>query len=274
MINLLGKGLALLQVGLSVMLMGFALALYFNAVDFGWEQPARYWHEAKGKKGDNLLVPSAFDKREAAMRKLLRIKRDELARLGTLQDNYAGLAMILGTNHLQGKQQLEQLENGEGKEIKGFTFSETGALVLSPAEFGMPVLGKPVPGVSLSYAGYLAKLKDVDARIEAIQANMDELLKKEAVVTARLSGKMNKDGKQTVDRSGNVIEPGLHYLLESQFQTQRELLKEIEYVQPLWVKELVDSQLVLNRRDNLLRRLEELGDKRYLSQSEFLKKLP
>ena len=54
---------------------------------------------------------------------------------------------------------------------------------------------------------------------------------------------------------------------------QTELKKEMEYLQPLWVKELVDSQLLVSRREILLRRLEELGARGYMTQSEFLKKL-
>jgi hypothetical protein len=276
MINHLGKILALLVVGLSLVLMTLALAIYLNAVDFGWEQPARYFREAKGKKGDNLLVPSLFDKREAAMRKLVRIKRDELARLGNLQDNWAAVAMILGKNHLAGQELLDQLAKGEGElKIKALKYNENGELAViaeSNPELAFPALETEMPGIKMSYAGYLAKLKDLDDQIKEKQENTDDLLKKEKDVTARLSGKMDKDGKQVVDKSGSVIEPGWFYLLEAEYQAQRELLRELEYVQPLWVKELVDSQQVLARRDSLLRRLEELGDKGYPSQSEFLKR--
>jgi len=270
MINLFGKSLAFLQVGLSVMLMALALALYLDAVDFGWEQPARSWHEAKGKKGDNLLVPSLFDKREATMRMLARAKRDELARLGNAQDYQASIAMVLGGNHLKGEDILDQLENGAGTlEIKRVKLNDSGAL----ADVAFPALETPVPGINMSYAGYQAKLKDLDARIDQKQAGTDDLLKKELDVTRRLGGKMDKDGKQVLDKSGSVIEPGWYYLIEAEYQAQRELQKELEFVQPLWVKEVVDAQGVLTRRDSLMRRLEELGDKGYLTQSEFLKKL-
>jgi len=60
MMNILGKGLALTHVALSLVLMTVALAMYFNAVDFGWKQPARYYRDITGKtqKADNLLIPS------------------------------------------------------------------------------------------------------------------------------------------------------------------------------------------------------------------------
>jgi hypothetical protein len=276
MINLLGKGLAVAQVALSVMLMALALALYLNAVDFGWEQPARYFHEAKGKKGDNLLVPSQIDKREAAMRQLVRVKRDELTRVGTLQDNQSAVALLLGLNHLEGTNALDKLENADGPwDVKTVKFKDTGEMVVntdSHPELGFPALEAAVPGINMSYAGYLAKLKSADERIEQKQTSVDDLLKKEKAVTDRLSGKIDKDGKAEVDKSGSVIEPGWRYLLDAEYLTQRELLKELEHVQPLWVKEYMDSQIVLARRDSLMRRLEELGDTGYLSQSEFLKR--
>jgi hypothetical protein len=276
MINNLGKTLALVFVGLSVMLMAMAIALYFNAVDFGWESPERYFHEAKGKKGDNLLVPSLFDKREAAMRQLVRVKRDELVRLGNLQDHQANVAMILGNHHLKGRAILDELDSGDGAiKVAKAKYNEAGGLALhpeNPPELGFPMLDTPVPGVNMSQAAYLAKLKDVDARIEEKQTALGELLKKENEASERLGGRMDKDGKQTVDKAGNVLEPGWYYLLEKEYQTQQELLKEIEHVQPLWANELLDSQQVLALRDRLLRRLEQLGDKGYLSQSEFVRK--
>ena len=100
MMNNLGKGLALLQTGFSIMLMALALALYFNAVDFGWEMPARYWREAKGKKDDNLLIPSVLDKREAAVRQLVRVEHDELIRLGRAQSDLGKMEKFLADNHL------------------------------------------------------------------------------------------------------------------------------------------------------------------------------
>jgi hypothetical protein len=277
MINNLGKSLVLLQVALSVMLLALAVAIYFNAVDFGWEQPTRLWHEAKGGKGNNLLIPSMFDKREAAMRHLVRIKRDELTRVSNQQDNYVNVGTILAKNHLLGKEALDKLEGGEGDlDIKAVKYSEKGEMQRhpeNPAELGFPELDAPMPGIKMSHASYQAKLKDLNSSIEQTQASTKELLNKEEAVTVRLSGKLDKDGKPAVDKSGAVIEPGWYYLLEKEYQTQRELLKELEYVEPLRVKEISDAQLALNRRDSLLRRLNELGDTGYLTQSEFLKKL-
>ena len=81
-----------------------------------------------------------------------------------------------------------------------------------------------------------------------------------------------KEGKP-VKLNGAVKQPGWYYLMEAEAKAQTELKKELQYLQPLWVKELVDSQLLVSRREILLRRLEELGARGYMTQSEFLKKL-
>ena len=50
MIDMIGKGLALAHVGLSIMLMAFAAALYANAVDYGWKKPQRAYIETEVSK--------------------------------------------------------------------------------------------------------------------------------------------------------------------------------------------------------------------------------
>src|SRR5262249_2413334 len=129
-----------------------------------------------------------------------------------------------------------------------------------------------VPGVNRSYATYLAELKKVDERIAAVQDKTAEILKKEEVLTDRLIGELEKGGKPARDKSGSVLRPGWDYLIEQEAQAPRELKKELDYVQPLWVKELVDAQQLISRRETLLRRLNELGDRSYLTQSEFMRK--
>jgi hypothetical protein len=282
MINIFGKGLVFIQVGLSIVLMTVALALYLNAVDLGWDKPARYWREVKGKKGENLLEPSLFDKREAAFRKVVRVTRDELIRLNTIQENHAKFGMILADNRLKGEEVLDKLQKGEGKiDVLDIAIDAQGALKRQPQvglPLGFPMLETKVPNVNLSYAGYLAKLKEVDDRIAAVQENTGELLKKEKALSARLTGELGEDGKPVVDRTtGSVKQPGWYYLLEAQSKTQKELLKEMDYLQPILVNTLVDASLVLSRRDSLLGRLRELAakgadTKDIDTQSQFSKK--
>jgi hypothetical protein len=276
MINFLGKSIALVHVGLSLALMGLASALYFKAVDLGWKEPLRYYRDTPATKGQNLLVASLFDKREAAVRQYARFKQLLLVSLGRSEKDYADSEMFLGNNHLRGEAEIARLENGDGKlDILDFKYGDGGSLLLdTPAgrPLGFPVLDAPVPGVDHSYTGYLALLKATDERIRDAQEKTKDLIGKEKLVTDRLIGEMDAGGVQTTDKSGNVTKPGWYYLIEAESKSQRQVLKEIDYVRPLWLKELADAQLVIGRRESLLRRLQELGDKETMSQSEFLRK--
>jgi len=205
-----------------------------------------------------------------------RLKWDSLLRLGNAQASFAEVEPFLGDNHLKGEAELARLENGPGTfEIKDIKFDEQGFMALEPGtsrQLGFPVLDTPVPGINKSYSTYLEDLTELDARIVAAQKETEKTLKKEAALTIRMIGEVDKDGKPQ-RQNGAVVKPGWYYLLEAEAKAQAELKKELEYLQPLWVKELVDSQGLLSRREILLRRLEELGDRGYLTQSEFLKKL-
>src|SRR5438128_406844 len=155
MIDILGKGLALVHVGLSVMLMAFAAALYANAVDFGWKKPQRVYIEAEART-DNQAVPSHLDKREAAMRKVARLKWEALLRLGNAQASFIEVEPFLGDNHLKADAELAKLENGPGTfEIRDIKYDDQGFLALESGttrQLGFPVLDTPVPGINKSYS--------------------------------------------------------------------------------------------------------------------------
>ncbi len=261
MMNMLGKGLALLHVMLSIMLMGLALALYFNAVDFGWEQPARYWRETKARKDDNLLIPSVLDKREAAMRQLVRNEHDELQRLGHVQRDLGKIEKILADNHLEGTGALDILDNGENTfTINDVKFDGDGKVVLDQTiypQYGPPKLDVAVPGINRSYKGYLEQLDEQKKLIDTVLEKTKKLQENIKKVTERLTGELDENA------------PGWYVLLENEVRTQNQLEKEKAYLQPLWAKELADAAGVLVRRDRLLERLRELGDTGYLSQSQF-----
>jgi hypothetical protein len=278
-INLIGKTLAVIFVGLSIMLMTFAAALWFNAVDLGWKQPARVYHESESRKpGELVAVAGRFDKHEAAIRKLIRLKQDALLRLGNAQASYVEVEPYLGQNRLKGDAELARLETGPGDkiDIRDFKLDEnTGALLTEPGtsrQLGFPLLETVVPNISAPYNSYLAKLREIDLSIDSVQNETTELIAKEKEKTDLLIGEVDKDGNSRRE-NGAVTKPGWYYLTEAEIQTQKQLQKELEYIQPLWVKELVDAQLLVSRRDVLMRRLNELGARDYLSQSEFLKKL-
>jgi hypothetical protein len=277
MINNLGKLLALVHVGLSLMLMAVALALYFNAVDFGWEQPARYWREAKGRKDDNLLLPSLLDKREAAVRELVRLEREELTRLGQRQESLARIERILADNHLESDKVLEDLETGENTfPIRDVKFDSEGKVVLDPkghAQYGMPALDTVVAEINRSYKGYQQELEKSERLIADVNNKTQDLQNKLKALTERLTGEVDDKGQPLRDASGSVKEPGWYYLLENEVHTQKSLQQERDYLEPLREKELNDADRVLSQRESLLRRLQELGDTGYLSQSQFLTEL-
>jgi hypothetical protein len=284
MINLLGKGAAVVQVGLSFVLMALAVGIYTNAIDLGWKQPLRYYRD-DGKKGPNLLVASLFDRREATVRMFARFRRDQLVNVSRAEAGLSEIEMYLALNHLRGESELARLDPpadqqnaaGEKLQIFDFKYSDSGFVELEPGtsrQLGFPVLSVPVPKVDRSIVGYQAQIKDVDQRIQDAQAKADVLMAGQKEITDRMTGELDKkSGAPLTDKSGSVVRPGWYYLIEAEAKAQRDMRKEAEYLQPLWVKELADAQLVVQRRDRLLRRLQELGDRSYLTQSEFLRKL-
>jgi hypothetical protein len=277
MINLLGKTLALTFGGLAIMLMIFAAALYFNAVDIGWKQPARVYRETDTRKpGDLGAVAGGFDKRDAAARQLIRIKFDALARLGSAQASFLEVEPYLGDNRLKGDAVLEKLYSApEALVIRDLKVEDNGMLAFEPGtnrQLGFPVLEPPIKEVTKSFKSYLVDLDAVNKKLLQVLGETADVLHKEKDLTDRMIGEIDQDGKSKRE-NGAVVRPGWYYLLEAEATAQTELKREIEYVQPLWTKELVDAQGLVNRRDVLLRRLNELGDKGYLSQSEYLRKI-
>ena len=204
-------------------------------------------------------------------------RQDELRRLATTQSNLARIDGILGENHLAGAAALDKLEKGTGSfKVQDVKYDGNSGLVLKPGghpQLGFPSLDSEVAGLDTSYFEYSKKLAELDKEIQAIHAATEELIAKEKEITERLLGEVDKDGHPIRDKSGTVLQPGWRYLLEAEYQMQRDLQRELEYVEPLWLKELVDAQQVRSRRDTLVRRLNELvGPQGYLSESEFLRK--
>jgi hypothetical protein len=280
MINFLGKSLAFVHVSLSILLLGFAFAIYLNPVDFGWKEPRRFWNDQPNKKEENLLLASEFDKAEAAVRKMARFRDEELYQLGVAEEKLAAVEPWLGKNHIKGMDLLEKLESGKGAfNIDEVQFNEKGNLVLEndgPDKLGFPQLAavkREIP-INMSFAGYLVQLRKLDADIDKVQTVMKDLVAKEVTITLRLIGDTAPDGTPRRHTDGSIIRPGWHYLIELEMDAQQQLKKELEYLQPLWVKELVDAQLLVGRRDLLLQRLAELGQvegKAFLSRYDYPK---
>ena len=214
-----------------------------------------------------------MDKREAAVRQLVRVEHDELIRLGHAERDLGQIEKILGDNHLEGEGVLDNLENGENTfAIKDVKFDGDGKLVLDPNRhplYGPPSLEVVVPGINRSYKGYLQELDQQEKLIVAVNSKTAELQEKVKKLTEQLTGELDENAQPARDPSGTVKEPGWYYVLENESQAQNQLKKEKAHLEPLWAKELADSASVLTRRDRLLDRLRELGDTGYLSQSQF-----
>jgi hypothetical protein len=281
MINHIGKGLAVVHVGLSIVLMAFAGALYAGAVDFGWKEPRRFFRDPPNKsKDENLLIASDLDKAQATVNKLLWFKSEELYNLGQAQQRLARVEPWLGKNHVRGMDILDNLDHGPGTfEIDDLQYNDKGRLVLdkdAPRGLGFPELGPPQVkreyNINKSYATYLAELRKLEGEIDKVQTDIVDIEKKQEKITERLIGDTLPDGKPNRHKDGSIVLPGWYYLLEVEKEAHRQLQKELDYLQPLWVQELVNAQLLVGRRDLLLQRLQELGAKGYMSQSEFQKK--
>jgi hypothetical protein len=302
MMNLIGKSLALVHVGLSFCLMGLAAVMYLTGYDLGWKEPQRYYNDPPGKKDENLLTPSELDKAEAAMRKLANIREEELFQLGTAQVKLATVEPWLGKNHVRGIDVLAKLEGldalgksdiGKGTfEIDDLVFDPKNALVVEEdgpevngVKLGFPKMEQPLVKrgfvINKSYLAYLFELRSdsddpekrgLEEKISDEQGSLKKILTAEEAISRRLIGEMAPDGTPLRNKDGSIKLPGWHYLIELEIAQQKELKKEIEYLRPLWLKELVDAQLVVARRDLLLQRLHELNDHGYMKQSEFLSK--
>jgi hypothetical protein len=273
----LGKALALVFVGLAIMLMIFAAALWFNAVDLGWKQPPRVYRETDTRKPGELgAVAGNFDKHDAAVRKLVRIKQDALVQLGSTQASLQEVEPYLGDNRLRGDALLAKLyDSPEALVIRDWKFDDNGALALEPGtsrQLGFPVLETPIKEITKSFKAYSEELKAVNDKLLAIMVETDKVLSKEKDLTDRMIGEVDASGKTKIE-NGAVVKPGWYYLVDAEAKAQMELKKELKYIEPLWTKELVDAQGLVNRREVLLRRLNELGDRGYLSQSEYLRKI-
>jgi hypothetical protein len=203
-----------------------------------------------------------------------------LYHLGVAEEKLAVIEPWLGKNHIKGMDLLEKLESGKGAfNIDEVQFNEKGNLVLgndAPDKLGFPQLAgvnREIP-INMSFAGYLVQLRKLDADIDKVQTAMKDLVAKEVTITLRLIGDTAPDGKERRHPDGSIIRPGWHYLIELEMDAQQQLKKELEYLQPLWVKELVDAQLLVGRRDLLLQRLAELGQvegKAFLSRYDYPK---
>jgi hypothetical protein len=279
--NYLGKTLVLLNLLLAVFFVTWATGIYMHKVDWGWKDPRKYL--------DTDRVPSEIDKRVALLQEALsdrdraldeesaknRKPEDYYKALQTNQTNAGGVAAaandlafyqyLLWRNHLWYNDQLALLQSSPDKIDVRRIKDNKGVIDISSDEksLGQPVFGakvtytdvdelkgNKVKDVNKSYDRYRGDLKDVLDAIDTSVAATKSWIQKQQELTSRLNG--------TQDEAGKTVKVGLYRLLDHEFELQQQLRKEMVYLRPLWVRELVDAQLLLERYQGLLERKMEL----------------
>jgi hypothetical protein len=256
MINNVGKALVLLLLLLSSFFAVWAGAIYTQRVDWGWKDPR--------KEFDGDRIPSEIDKRTALINELLPIRDQEDQALDGAKKGPASLIgmvvteeMILAENHGWYDKMLASLESAPGKvDILQIKYDKNGVVLDNMAR---PVLEKPatftdadkkITPLDKSYVGYRADLKKTLGDMDTVTKGIEKWINDQKGLTIKLNG--------TKDEAGKEVDPGLYDLLTRETAIQEELKKETAYLRPLWVRELVDAQLLLQRQEGLRARLAEL----------------
>ena len=251
--NFIGKTFVLINFALSFVFLGWALLIFTNQVDWGWKDP---------RKDLDLRVPSEIDKRTAALKEALRTRDRLLADLKTHRDLYDLYNPRLYLNHLWYNGELKRLQSEPGEiEVLEVKMEKNALATLDPKELGRPVLENKVTytdpmkkavEVTKSYDTYYAEWQALQVEVDKVTVNINKLVEDQRKLTVLLNGKKDDTDKD------KVLEPGLYNLLEAEGATQQRLKAETTYLRPLWVRELVDAQLLVERRRLLQARLAEL----------------
>jgi hypothetical protein len=242
MINNLGKGLVLFTVAASFLFLAWAVAVFTQTVDWGWKDPRKELGER---------VPSEIDKRIAAVKEALRFKARAEAGAKNAQESLAIAEQDFPRNVLSYQAKLNALRTAPGKiKVEPLKLDKGVLARTDQRATAGPVYEGVVPGAEKSVAGYFADLKKVQLALDAATAQIKELTEKEKGLTETLNG--------LKDETGKAVKVGMYELVEKEKKTQEQVKAETEYLQPLWVRELVDAQLLIARMGRLNQRLEEL----------------
>jgi hypothetical protein len=249
MTTTLGKILVLVTTALSWTLAVLVFGAYTQAIDWGWRDPR--------KDIEKKPIPSEKAKREqlvnAARASALRAQaglNQARARLHAVREQYP-------KNHLWYDATLRELRAGDNKKpftVRELEVDKAGRMVLDPSVIGMPKLGPPVPGLTMPELKLRAELQSLQGQMDVEMAALQKLDKEQKAITLRLS--------PLKDAQGQIVRKGLDDLAEVEAQTQSRLREEMSRLRPGWTRELAEAQLLLERRDSLRRRLDELQQKR------------
>ncbi|MBM4071846.1 MAG: hypothetical protein FJ271_23415 [Planctomycetes bacterium] len=238
MMNRLGKLLVLVNLAMSLLFLALALAIFFQAIDWGWK-------EARKELGSR--VASEIDKRSAAVVGAYRTVALLAPGLKNSQDSLAETEPFLGNNHLWYREQLKQLQSADKdivvKEIK-FNEKEGAPVVDGPKgkRRGKPVFDEPIPDITKSYASYVRDLDMKQKEIDDSDADIRKLVEEERQLTLKLNGTADKD------KAGKL---GLYALLEKEADAQANIYSEKEYLERLLANVQLEHDLYIGRQRQL-----------------------
>jgi hypothetical protein len=259
--NYLGKGLVFLNLLVSLFLFTWSGTIYLQAVDWGWKDPRQ--------RLDGELVASEIDKRTALIKELLRLQSRADLRLTDTSDpktqqllpglitTWISYQRLLAANHLWYQEKLAELASAPGNiQVLYPKYDKIGGLALDAA--GRPIFDRPAtlrtPTGEVKLEKSYAVLRNERAKllkeIDQVQVNIRQWVEKQKELTVKLNG--------TQDAAGKEILPGLYALLARENDIQSRLKEEKNYLEPLWINELVNAQLLLERQASLRVRLAEL----------------
>jgi hypothetical protein len=248
MMNYLGKGLVLVNLAASLILMSWSMAVYFQKIDWGWSEPRKV---LEGR------VPAEIDKRVAAVHEYLKTVGLLVTDLHAAQASLAQIEPSFAVNHVYYLKELDTLRNSPNPVVVKDLLFKNGALVLDPnTPVGVPKMGPVIPELTKSEHQYQLVLKNLERKISEVNRELDAVLEKQKELTVKLNGK---------DDTGKVVKVGLYGLLEREHQAQEKLREEREYVQPLWTEAMEELEVYQERHEALKRNLERLKKSRRAS---------
>jgi hypothetical protein len=220
-----GKGMVLAVVGLSLLFCGYAVTVYANHI----------YHDQELKERDKTLQQLAGDRQLATY--VWNQARTEQGRA----EKY------LAANEWWFTQELAKARSGANYDIKDLKREANGDYTTD--EMGLPVRGNVIS--DKTYDGYLQELNRLGKEIEATRNKISDKIDAEALLTKKLNGEFDPATRKQV-------EPGLYDLISHEADVQRRAREEVDELKPKYFQELVDSQLLLNRRASLSARVRQL----------------
>lgn len=243
--NLIGKGLVFIHLGLSIVALTWAAGLFLQFRDYGWTEPRM---EVEKR------IASEYDKRVVAYGQAREAVKGQTVEVEKLINELYLARQRYSDNLLLYKNELERLRTEIAKDDKDLQFRtprvKGGTLETQKGErSNPPVLDDLLKGITKSYAGYKKELAGVEAKIKTEIKKGEDWTAKHAILTLVLNG--GKDDK------GEAY-PGLYELIEEEKRAQDEAKKELDYLEKIWAPTLQEAEIFVERRNRLQRTLDQL----------------